>query len=109
MVQRDAVKIGLLVVGAAVIFFVSGQALRYLSRMLAWAIVPVGLALLGYAAYEVYTGWNDAADNDTLTEGGESDIATVQEQYVEGELSETELEQELDAMSDLNELETENQ
>lgn len=111
MARSDAVKIALLVVAAAVLFFVAGQALRWFSRMVAWALVPLALGFLGYAVYELYSGWNDAAEADQLTntsvDSDSKSVADLQEQYVEGELSEVELEQELDSISDFDDLETE--
>lgn len=129
MVNTDALKIGALVVLGVLGFVLLGQVIRIVSWMLSYAVLGLLAVGAGYVAYEVYTGWSDAKDEEsstwsssteTDTDFGESatrsdrSVDDVQEKYAEGKLSDAEFERELERVmgddgsaSDVRDLERE--
>lgn len=107
MVDAKALKIGALVVGSLLLLFVAGAVLRFVTRILTWAVLAALAVGAGYAAYQLYKGWRAAGEGgetetnaETTVDAG-TDVESVQERYARGELSETELEAELeDAVAD---------
>jgi hypothetical protein len=113
--DRSAAKVALLVGGGALALLFLGSvwtfATRLLARSLAGAVqilVAVGLA---YAAYELYSGWAAAGEDATTGDAHDVDAdladveetvarrespADVREAYVEGDITEAELERELE-------------
>lgn len=110
-IDGDAIKAGLLIGGAALLVLFAGQALSFAARWLGRAVSGAAILLLalglGYVAYRLYAGWS-AAGTDSEQEGDrawESDldseldeVGTAQEEYVDGDLSEEELEAELETL-----------
>lgn len=94
MINRDAAKIAALVGGAALFFVVAGQILRLFSRFMTWALMLAAIALLTYAAYSLWKGWTEAAEEEQPT----SPMEEAKDDYVEGKISEEELDRELEAL-----------
>lgn len=126
MVNTDALKLGAIVVLGVLGFILLGQVIRMVSWMLSYAVLGLLAVGAGYVAYEVYTGWSQAEEEessswttptDRATELGESSgesVDDLQEEYAKGKLSDAEFERELekvmdegDATSDVRELERE--
>ncbi len=111
MVNTDALKIGALVVLGVLGFVLLGQVIRIVSWMLSYAVLGLLAVGAGYVAYEVYTGWSDAKEEESSSwsspteqagDLGESSsrsersVDDVQEQYADGKLSDAEFERELE-------------
>lgn len=129
MVNTDALKLGALVVLGVLAFVLLGQVIRIVSWMLSYAVLGLLAVGAGYVAYEVYTGWAEASDEESSTwsspteeamsygdESADSErsVDDVQEAYAEGKLSDAEFEREIervmddgDASSDVRDIERE--
>jgi uncharacterized membrane protein len=100
MVDAKALKLAAVVVGGAVALFVASFVLRWVGRILSWAVL-LGLALAaGYVVYQLYSGWSAADEELGTSADATDDVESVQERYASGELSESELEAELESAVD---------
>jgi len=115
MVNTDALKIGALVVLGVLGFLIMGRVIRIVSWMLSYAVLAFLAVGAGYVAYEVYTGWSSAKEEESSSWSspterarnlGESSsrsdrsVDDVQKQYADGELSDAEFERELERVMD---------
>lgn len=102
MVDARALRFGAVVAGGLLALFVASALFwlvtRWLSRILTWSVLLVLVVAVGYAVYQLYSGWSDAgASVDAgATAEGPADVESVQERYTSGELTEAELEAELE-------------
>lgn len=113
-IDRNAASLGLVVAGALLVLLFAGQVLSFAARWVARSISGAVLILLalgiGYAAAQLYAGWSSAKDEEQsfddsdLLDGddssGPADVDDVQSEYLEGSLSEQELEEELESLLD---------
>jgi uncharacterized membrane protein len=100
MVDAKSLKLAAVVVGGAVALFVASFVLRLVGRILSWAVL-LGLALAaGYVVYQLYSGWNVAGEELDAASDATDDVESAQERYASGELSESELEAELEGAVD---------
>ena len=106
MVNADGLKAGATVAVVALGLLFAGQVwtmtVRWVSRALSGAILVLLAAGLGYAAYQLYAGWQAAeestADHQSLADDGYDSVDDVHDGYLEEELSESELEAELESL-----------
>lgn len=110
MVDSDALKIGVLVGTGMLVMLFAGWVVSYVSRFLARAITGGVIILLaaglGYAAYQLYNGWQAAEPEHTSAESADipadeytgPDSADVKNDYVDGDVDEEELEAELEEL-----------
>ena len=106
MVNADGLKAGATVAVVALGLLFAGQVwamtARWVSRALSGAILLLLVAGLGYAAYQLYAGWQAAeestADHQSLADDGYDSVDDVRDGYLEEELSESELEAELESL-----------
>lgn len=111
MVNKGALKAGLLIGGGLLAVLVLGQVVTYVTRILARAIANVLLVALAvglaYGAYQVYSGWLRGEAETRATEPDQRDIGVtksatdledVEKRYVEGDLDEREMERELESV-----------
>ena len=106
MVNADGLKTGATVAVVALGLLFAGQVwtmtVRWVSRALSGAILVLLAAGLGYAAYQLYAGWQAAegstADRRSLEDDGYDSVDDVHDGYLEEELSESELEAELEGL-----------
>jgi hypothetical protein len=113
-IDRNAASLGLVVAGALLVLLFAGQVWNFAARWVARSISGAVLILLalgiGYAAAQLYAGWSSAKDEEQsfddsdLLDGNDSsgpaDVDDVQSEYLEGSLSEQELEEELESLLD---------
>lgn len=101
MVNPRAAKIAAIVVGGALLIITAGQILRIFTRFMTWAMLIATVVVLGYAAYSVVKGWDEAAESSEHRAA--TDATDPMEQakadYMEGDLTEEELEEELEALA----------
>lgn len=106
MVDAKALRIGALAAGGLLALFVASALFwlvtRFVSRILTWSVLLLLVAGVGYAAYQLYSGWNAAGEEAATsvdaggTAEGPTDVESVQERYTRGELTEAEMEAELE-------------
>lgn len=98
--------------GALVLLFAGGvltTAVRWTGQAISGAVLLLTVAAIAYAAYELYGGWTAAEDDEEArtyddpvsreeSPTGSDSLGDVEREYVEGGLSESELERELDAV-----------
>jgi hypothetical protein len=113
-IDRNAASLGLVVAGALLVLLFAGQvwnfAARWVARSISGAILILLALGIGYAAAQLYAGWSSAKDEEQsfddsdLLDGNDSsgpaDVDDVQSEYLEGSLSEQELEEELESLLD---------
>ncbi len=100
MVGWKALKLVIIMMVGMAAFVLAGAAMRFASRILSFAFLAFMIVVAGYAVYELVSGWTAAeADDRTARRTDGSDSADeLREQYVDAELSESEFEQELEAI-----------
>ncbi|MFP8958339.1 hypothetical protein ACLI4Y_16605 [Natrialbaceae archaeon A-CW3] len=107
MVDKEGVKLALLVGGVALLALVGGQLLRRVTWMLSWAVLVLTILVITYVAYELYTGWSAGADNqqrrqrnrnETTAVSGRDTIDELKDDYAADELSDEEFEAELERL-----------
>ena len=104
--NADGLKAGATVAVVALGLFFAGQVwamtARWISRALSGAILVLLAAGLGYAVYQLYAGWQAAegstADRRSLKDDSYDSVDDVHDGYLEEELSESELEAELESL-----------
>ena len=106
MVNADGLKTGATVAVVALGLLFAGQVLTmaawWVARALSGAILVLLAAGLGYAVYQLYAGWQAAeestADHQSLADDNYDSVDDVHDGYLGEELSESELEAELESL-----------
>jgi len=113
-IDKNSASLGLVVAGTLLALLFAGQVWSFAARWAGRAISGAFLILLalgiGYAVAQLYAGWTDAKDEgrsfddadrwDEDPSSGPADVDDVQSDYLEGSLSEQELEEELEELFD---------
>ena len=109
----EGVKIAVLVGGGLLALFFAGQifqlAARWTARALSGAVLILTALAAAYVAYQVYTGWDAAAENEQTppneytdnmpsTADNPDSVDDLEAEYVDGDLSEAEFERELESI-----------
>jgi uncharacterized membrane protein YebE (DUF533 family) len=115
MVNTDALKIGVLVILGLLGLVLLGRVIQIVSWLLSYAVVALLAVGGGYVAYELYSGWSSAKDENSgpwsssadesadlgsRTPSNDRSVDDVQQEYTAGKLSDAEFERELERVMD---------
>jgi hypothetical protein len=111
-IDKDSASLGLVVAGTLLALLFAGQVWSFAARWAGRAVSGAFLVLLalgvGYAVAQLYAGWTSAKDEEQSFDdadrwnedpsSGDGGVDDVRSEYLEGSLSEQELEEELEEL-----------
>lgn len=104
MVNKTAAKAAVVIIIAALGFVLAGAILRFVTRILTFAVLAALVIGLGYVTYRLVGGWTAADEAETSDEAAEtassdSDaVEQLQREYTQDRLTDDEFERELEAV-----------
>lgn len=104
MVNKTAAKAAVILTVATLGFVLAGAILRFVTRILTFAVLAALVIGLGYLTYRLVAGWTAADETDTIDEPAETKtsdseaVDQLQREYTQDRLTDDEFERELEAV-----------